>query len=149
THKRIIYNRHEGGISVCCPADEAIAWMSCGGFWSRRPRGFMETQIEWQIARGIDPDVAKRYAHAMKFGGCTTAEALEIIRDRDCAPHGTAIELWDIDDIPTDRWFRNAWRRSHNGGPIYIDLNQAMPIQFERARTAVSKENKRREVSFD
>ncbi len=82
-------------------------------------------------------------------GGCTTAEALGIIRDRDCAHLGTAIELWDLVDVPTERWFRNAWVRSHNGGPISINLKLARPIQWKKAKSAVASENKRRKDDFD
>lgn len=150
-NKRIVYTRFDGGVSICCPADEAITWMTCGGFdlWQQKPRGFAEAQIERQIARGIPADVAARYAKAAMYGGCTTAEALEIIRDRDCTPHGTAIELWDASEVPTDRWFRDAWRRSHNGGPISISLALARPIQWKRARGAVEGENKRRADAFE
>ena len=150
-NKRIVYTRFDGGVSICCPADEAVRWMTNGGFdlWQNAPRGFAETQIERQIARGIPADVAARYARAAMFGGCTTAEALEIIRDRDCAPHGTAIELWDLSEIPTDRWFRNAWRRSANGGPINVNLKLAKPIQWKKVRSAVASENKRRADEFE
>lgn len=147
--KRIVYTRHDGGVNVCCPAPDAIAWMGCGGFWNSYGRGFVDVQIERMIARGLPPDVARRYARAMQFGGCTTAEALEIIRDRDCAPHGTGIELWDISEIPADRWYRDAWTRSHNGGPINIDIKKAKPIQWKRARAFVSYENKRRADAFE
>ncbi len=139
--KRIVYTRFDGGVSIYCPADECVRWMGCGGFWDEHPPGFMLTQIDRQIARGIAPDVARCYARAVQFGGCTTAEALEILRDRDCAPRGTAIELWDAADVPSDRWFRNAWRRSANGGPIRVDLALARPIQFQRARAAVHSFN--------
>ncbi len=135
--KRIVFNRPDGGVSICCPTDWAISMMGCGGLWDAKPRGYMDVQIERQIARGIRKDVARRYARAIQFGGCTTAEALEIIRDRDC--DGTAIELWDASDVPTDRWFRNAWRRSHNGGPISIDLAKAKPIQFLHIREHVAR----------
>lgn len=141
--KRIVYTRvKDGGVTVCCPSGWAIAMMGCGGFW--KTRGFVDIQIERQISRGIVPDVARRYAHAMQFGGCTTAEALEIIRDRDCAPYGTAFDLWDVEDIPTDKWFRDAWRRSHNGGPISISLKLARHVQFGHIRAAVDRESKRR-----
>ena len=149
-NKRIGYNHtKDGGVWICRPMPDAIRWLGCGGYWGSAPRGFLDTQIERQIADGIAPDVARRYAMAMQFGGCTTAQALEIIRDRDCAPHGTAIELWDVGDLPADRWFRDAWRRSPNGGPISIDLGRAKPVQWTRARDAVTQENKRRQDSFD
>lgn len=143
-HKRIVYTRHDGGVSICCPSGWAIAMMSCGGMWRDMPRGFCDQQVERQIARGVTQDVAWRFVNAMQFGGCTTAEALEIIRDRDCAHRGTAIELWNIEDVPPDRWFRDAWRRSHNGGPVSVDLKSAKPIQFAKIAHAVNAENKRR-----
>lgn len=146
-NKRIVYTRFDGGVSICCPADDAIAWMGCGGYWNDYPRGFMDVQIERQIKDGRDPDAARRFAHAMQFGGCTTAEALEIIRDRDCAHLGTAIELWD--DVPTDRWFRNAWYRSHNGGPICVSLKLAKPLQFKHILAAVDTETQRRKTDID
>lgn len=146
--RRIVYTRPDGGVNVCCPSPDAIAWMGCGGFWADQPRGFMDVQIERMIARGIPADVARRYAHAMQFGGCTTAEAYEIIRDRDCGPYGTGFELWDASELP-DRWYRDAWTRSHNGGPINIDLGKARKIQWKRAHDFVATENKKRAESFD
>lgn len=145
--KVIVYNRlSDGGVSVCTPSPWCISMMSSGGMWSGEPRGYLDVLIERSIANGRDPDVSRRFVHAMHFGGLTTAEALAIIRDRDCAPFGTAMELWDSFDLP-DRWFRNAWRRSHNGGPISIDLGMARPIQLRHIRSAVAEENERRSSS--
>ena len=80
----------------------------------------------------------------MVSGGCTTAEALAIIRDRDCAHLGTMIELFDIDELPGDRWFRDAWTRSHNGGPVYVYLPRARRVQIDRIKGAVAQRNRRR-----
>lgn len=147
--KRIVYTRFDGGVSICCPSDECVSYMSCGGYWDGHPRGCVERQIEAQIAAGHDPDAAMRFAHAMQFGGKTTAEALEIIRDRDCGHRGTAIELWDVEDVPSDRWYRNAWYRSHNGGPISIDLSRARLLQFKHIRAAIVAETKRRQDDLE
>jgi hypothetical protein len=148
--KHIVYTRHDdGGVSICCPSDWIISVMSCGGLWDEHPPGFADVQIARMVADGIREDAAARYARAVQRGGCTTAEALGIIRDRDCAHLGTAIELWDIEHVPTDRWFRNAWRRSHNGGPISVDLKLARPIQLAHVRHAIAAENARREADFD
>jgi hypothetical protein len=144
--KRIVYTRLDGGVSVCCPTDWIISVMcNGGGIWDHLPPGVMDRQIASMVGRGVNEDAAHRYAKAAMWGGCTTAEALEIIRDRDCAHLGTAIELWDKDDVPTDRWFRDAWRRSHNGGPISIDLAMARPIQWRHIRAKLIKENKNRD----
>lgn len=144
-HKRIVYTRHDGGVSICCPSDWIISVMSCGGLWDHLPPGVMDRQIASMVNRGVNEDAAHRYAKSVMFGGCTTAEALEIIRDRDCAHLGTAIELWDADDVPTDRWFRDAWSRSHNGGPISVSLKKARPIQMRHIGDAVFEENMRRQ----
>ena len=147
--KRIVYTRNsDGGVSVCAPTQWAIETMSCGGFWSDMPRGFGDIQIERQIARGVNPDAAQRYVRAMQFGGLTTAEAYAVIRDRDCAHLGYHIELMDFEDLP-DRWFRNAWRRSHNGGPVWVDLKLARPLQWNHVRHAVAAENKQRTEAFE
>lgn len=145
--KAIIYTRHDGGVSVCTPSPEIFRVMQCGGFWNDRPRGYVQTQIERQIASGINPDHARRFAHAVAFGGCSEAEVWEIIRDRDCSQHGKLHELIDVSDLP-DRWFRDAWRRSSNGGPPSVDLEKARPIQWRRLMDAVSQENKRREYDL-
>jgi hypothetical protein len=85
----------------------------------------------------------------MLFGGCTDAEAYELMRDRFCAHRGTGIELWDVSDVPSDRWFRDAWVRSHNGGPIDISLAKAKIIQFRRITDAVDQENTRRRTDIN
>lgn len=126
---------------------EIFCVMQTGGYWSDSPRGFIETQIERQIQSGIDIDHARRFAHAVAFGGCTEPEVWGIIRDRDCARHGTLHELISSDDLP-DRWFRDAWRRSSNGGPPSVDLEKAKPIQWQKIVAAVSQENRRREFDL-
>lgn len=141
--RRIVYTRHDGGVSVCCPSDWAISVMGCGGLWDHLPHGVMDRQIASMVNRGVSEDVAYRYAKAVMLGGCTTAEALEIIRDRDCF-NGIAHEVWDRSDVPKDRWFRNAWRRSHNGGPISVNLELAKPLQLRHIAGAVFEKNRKR-----
>jgi len=145
--KGILYTRHDGGVSINYPTAEIFTVMQSGGFWNDKPHGFVNEQIELQIANGIDQKHAKRFAHAVAFGGCTEAEVWEIIKDRDCARHGFLHELIDTSELP-DRWFRDAWRRSSNGGPPSVDLEKARPIQWQRILHAVSQENKKRELDL-
>lgn len=146
--KVIAYTRHDGGVSLNMgPSQECLQAMQFGGYWNDFARGFVDTQIERQIASGIAPDHARRFAHAVAFGGCSEAEAWDIIKDRDCARHGYLHELIDTSDLP-DRWFRDAWRRSSNGGPPSVDLEKAKPIQWAKLVNAVSQENKRRELDL-
>jgi len=146
--RAIVYNNFKGGVQVCHPAPEIFRIMSLGGYWSRAPRGFVETQIGRQIAAGISPDHARKFAEAVAFGGLTEAESWEVIRDRDCARHGNQHEIFRLTDLP-DRWFRGAWSRSHNGGPIGIDLEAARLVHWSRIRAAVNDENKRRREAFE
>jgi hypothetical protein len=114
-----------------------------GGRWDGFPRGFIDRQIAKQ-AEECGERNAHRFVKAMQFGGCTDAEAYELMRDRFCAHLGSGIELWDVFDVPTDRWFRDAWVRSHNGGPIDISMAKARGIQFRKIKAAVELENARR-----
>lgn len=138
--RAILYTRHEGGVSLCYPSPDIFQIMQSGGYWSDRPSGFIEKQILRQVNDGINPDHAKRFAHAVAFGGCSEAEAWEIIRDRDCARHGTNHELVNTSELP-DRWFRDAWVRGHNGGPIRIDTKLAAGIQWKKIQHATAIEN--------
>lgn len=132
--ERIIYTRHDGGVSILCPSANCMAWMASGGRWADMPRGYIDIQIERQIAAGHQERAARRFARGLAFGGHTDAEALEIIRDRDTGHLGTAHQLVDVSDISFDRWFRDAWRRSHNGGPIYVAMPEARKIQLSRIK---------------
>lgn len=145
--KGILYTRHDGGVSINYPTRDIFRVMQNGGYWDDRPRGYVQTQIERQIQSGINPNHAQRFAYAVAFGGCSETEAWGIIRDRDCGHLGTLHELIDVSGLP-DRWFRDAWRRSSNGGPPSIDLEKAKPIQWKRLLHAVSRENKRREYDL-
>ena len=145
--RAIVYTRHDKGITVCVPHQDIFSIMSNGGYWGRMPRGFVQAQIERQIESGIAPDHARRFAHAVAFGGCSEAEVWGIIKDRDCARHGTLHELIDASELP-DRWFRDAWRRSSNGGPVGVDIEKARRVQWHRICAAVADENKKRELDL-
>jgi hypothetical protein len=141
--RRIVYTRPNGGVSVYCPAREILRWMGCGGFIAP-VRGTVSHHVDVEIGAGRQPDVARRFIHALAFGGSSTQEALAILRDRDCAPYGTGCELQHLDESPEDRWFREAWRRSPNGGPVYVHLPAARRIQLQRIKKAVAARNTER-----
>jgi hypothetical protein len=137
--KAIVYTRPDRGVTITYPTAECLACLCSGGYWGVSPRGFLATQIERNIAEGRDPDASRRFVMALAFGGLTQAEAFEVIRDRDCKHLGTAHEAWDLEDLPRDRWFRDAWTRSHNGGPIGIDLEAARGVQWRHIERAVAE----------
>lgn len=162
----IVYTRPDGRVSVCAPSLTALRYMTGGGgrwdppegkMWYRAnnashlidvpyrfrdqkfiaPTWLLNAQIDAQAANGVGDRAARRFVHAMQFGGCTDAEAYQIMRDRFCAPHGSGFEL--VDSLPHDRWFRDAWRRGHNGGPIDIDMKAARAIQLRRIKSAAER----------
>lgn len=129
----------DGGVRVQHPARECIRALMSGGYYGRVSLGFIDKQIERQIKDGRRPDAAARFTNALIYGCGTERRAVEILRDRDCAHVGFNIELIDLDELP-DRWFRDAWSRSTNGGPVSIDLKAARRIQWRKIREAVCDE---------
>lgn len=116
--------------------------MTCGGGW-HAGRGIDE-EISHQVRCGnYDEDTAARFVRAMMCGGLVEYEAYAVIRDRDCKG-GVAHDVCDDGDIPASRWFRDAWRRSSNGGPIRIDEGEAKRIQWRKIVRAHDAETKRR-----
>ena len=141
--ERILDTRPGGRVAITCPTECAIAYLMHGATgdwhpWYGRPWGFWALQFSRMVMRGVKPKAAYRYARTMMTGGCTRREAIEIIAARDVGHLGTAIEIVDIDEIPKDRTYRDAWRRSPNGGPIWIDEDRAQEIDEIRMWEAYS-----------
>ncbi len=146
----IVSTRPDGGVSLTNPTSEIMSWLTLGG----APEGYFgrinwDAQIEEMTGRRVPQDVAVRYVRGLQSGGFTDAEAYELIRDRDTNPEWTGKEVWDPSEVPTGRWYRNAWVRSQNGGPIYIHLERAKYVQFWRIRGAISQEERRRENDIE
>lgn len=140
----IVYTCPDGVVAVCHPAPEFTnGWLAHGGYWWDKPRGWADAWIARRTAEGRQEWAVAQFARKVQLGGCSTSEAMAIIRDFDCSHLGTGFDLWSVQEFP-DRWFRNAWRRSHNGGPIFIDMEAARKIQLGRIASAIDVENKRR-----
>ena len=137
TRERILDTRTGGTVAVTCPAESGISYLMRGASdpfhpWYGRGWWFWIVQFNRMLARGVKPGAAYRYARMMMTGGCSRRQAIEIIAERDCGHLGTAIEIVDIDDLPKDRTYRAAWRRSPNGGPVWVDEDRAQQIDEER-----------------
>jgi hypothetical protein len=74
------------------------------------------------------------------LGGLQERDAVALIGEVTAPPYATALEVVDASEIPSDRTHRNAWRRSKNGGPIWIDETHAQ--QIDEARMWSSYERK-------
>lgn len=132
TRERILATRSDSGVIVVCPSEWGISALMNGGAWADCHPMFWMVQFNRMIRRGVRPAAAYLYAITMMTGGVSRREAIEIIAARDCEHRGTAIEIVDLSDIPVDRTYRNAWRRSRNGGPIWIDEDIAQQIDEQK-----------------
>jgi len=56
---------------------------------------------------------------------------IEQIAEKD-VPKGKAYKIVDVSEIPSDRYFRNAWK--HSEGVIEVDMPKAVEIQKEKLR---------------
>jgi hypothetical protein len=64
------------------------------------------------------------------------AESVELaLKD---VPEGVAYEIVTTDDIPSDRFFRNAWKA--NGAAVEVDLPKAKAIGHDIRRTKRAEE---------
>lgn len=137
TRQHIVTTAPGGRVLITTPSLTAMCFMTCGGGrWDDvipyELPGFLELQIAEQATHGVGEHAARRFVEAMQEGGRSADEAYGIMLERFAAPLGTGHELWATEDLPTDRTYRDAWRRSANGGPILIDQRKVMEIDETR-----------------
>jgi hypothetical protein len=115
-----------------------MQWLAEGGYWKGKMPGWLDGWIDRKVSEGRNERDVHTFARAVQDGGCTTAEALAVMRDYDCLHLGSGFETISLDELP-DRWFRNAWVRSHNGGPICVNMRKAKRIHFSRIASSAKK----------
>lgn len=137
----LVHSRPDGGVSITYPSPRTFrAITGAGGLLTAYGLAF-ERALSVMLANGRDERAARRWLRALEHGGRSEADAWALLRWRCVDPTHTAVEVCETDDLPADRWFRNAWRRSPNGGPIWIDLERARPVQRWRIAGALAEEN--------
>jgi len=158
--RAIVSTRPDGAVSITRPTSPCFKMLTHGGapvaMFARR------ASRDWEIEKHLKSDawhpslpqsvrerLAARWVDGLMLGGLTDAEAYGLVRDRDTDDDWTGKELWDADEVPADRWYRDAWRRSHNGGPISIELRFARAVQYSRIRSAAHNEDARRAADPD
>lgn len=136
--KRLLYTRPDGGVGVVALTPWCHRALTCGGGWLSHVGTTAAREAAKAEARGCDPGIEHRFATALESGGCSDAEAWGLIRDHDLPADAGAAELIEFSELP-DRWFRDAWGRSHNGGPVEIRLAPARTIQAARIHGALAE----------
>lgn len=142
--RRILYTAPGAAVGVLAMTAWCHRALTCGGGWLSHVGSSVAREVAKAEARGADPETERRFAFALEHGGCTDAEAWDLIRRRDLPADAAAAELVDLADLPADRWFRDAWRRSPNGGPVWIDLERARDVQRAHVAGLLAQEAARR-----
>ena len=147
--KCLVHSRPDGGVSITHPTPRTFRAITEGGGLLTAYGLTFERALAVMLANGRDERQASRWLKALEYGGLSEADAWDAVRWRCVDPSHTAAEVCDFSEVPADRWFRNAWRRSPNGGPVWIDLERAKPVQRWRIAGALAEENARRQQRLD
>lgn len=147
--RHIVFTRVDGSVAIATASRNWLQVVSNGGYPWFTNRGNIDRAIENRVKAGISREAAWRHVKACAFGGYTSGEAMEVIRDNAMDINRAVLcvdafapEVWRTDDFgQLDRWFRDAWRRSQNGGPIYVELGIARVIQAQRILDATQTWN--------
>jgi hypothetical protein len=142
--------RHGGGISNAFqwrmgmrdflsqryPASTLVKW-----WWADAVP--MDVALDWEVEKFVRdvkwrpdrPDreaLARRWIMALHTGGLQKREAVALILEKDAPPYSVAHDIVHAWELPQDRTYRDAWRRSSNGGPVWVDENAAVTIDESR-----------------
>lgn len=142
----LVHTRPDKGISITYADPHAWRALTCGGGFLTRIGRTFEDCYRWAMIAGRDPEETTRWLLALEHGAHSEAEAWDLIRKRSVPKDHTQVELWPVSEISTDRWFRSAWRRSQNGGPIVIAAEPARDQQKRRIGAALDRVNRRRRM---
>lgn len=139
---RILCSRPDKGVSIIVPSVRCVAVLETGWCAKRnRPyvpeerRAFEVEKLmhspEWRRDASDEArfDLAERWIYGLCHGGFAADDAVRLIGEYSKHPDHFALEVVDVDDLPTNRTYREAWRRSHNGGPIWIDWDAVTRIE--------------------
>lgn len=123
----IVATQPDRSVIVVHPSQDVMGFLTCGGL----PAGYLGRVIDedWEVDKfvrgGTRESIARRWIRSLIAGGLTDAEAYEVMADKDVPQDCSGVDV--IDTLPP-RWFRDAWRRSLNGGPIEVDMPAARMI---------------------
>jgi hypothetical protein len=108
--KVVVHNRTEGGVTISNFSPTLLAVMTGTG------HGWNQERIDYEVgkfvAAGKAEDIVRPYMEAVANGGVTEAQAIELIRAKNHQADCLGCTVIEDTDLPTDRYFRDAWEWS-------------------------------------
>jgi|TARA_R100001086_G_scaffold224852_1_gene142921 hypothetical protein len=105
-----VHNRNDGGITISHFSPSLLAAMTGSGF------GWSQERIDYEVgkfvAAGKSDSVIRPYMEAVANGGVTESQAIELIRAKNDKAGRLGSTVIEDTDLPSDRYFRNAWEWS-------------------------------------
>lgn len=147
--KLILEQKDDGGVLIGIPAPNMMTALTNGGF-GRLPGDAVTSDlaeneslrievaasmpvdraIDNMVRSGYDPDFAAKWTQAQISGGETDATALGMVALK-TFPSQFDVVATEQENIPADRFFRDAWRRDPGSDRLYVDPD-ASKVIFSR-----------------
>jgi hypothetical protein len=148
--KLILEQKDDGGVLIGIPAPNMMTALTNGGF-GRLPGDAVTSDlaeneslrievaasmpvdraIDNMVRSGFDADFAAKWTRAQISGGETDATALGMVALK-TFPSQFDVVATEQENIPADRFFRDAWRRDPGGDKLYVDIDAARIIFSRR-----------------
>ena len=108
--KVIVHKKPDGGVSVSHFSPALLAAMTDSGY------GWSQERIDYEIGKfvagGKSESVVRPFTTAVGKGGVSESEAIELIRAKDDKADCLGCTVIEDTDLPSDRYFRDAWEWS-------------------------------------
>ena len=104
---KVIVHKHSDGVSIANFSPALLATMTGKGYGWDQDR--INYEISKFVASGKSEDVIRPYMEAVANGGMTEAKAIDLIRAKDEVANCQGCTVVEDTDLPTDRYFRDAW----------------------------------------
>lgn len=137
--KRVVATNADGSVTVIVPSPRCVDVLMTGGAVVDRASAInlLLSSGSWQsdLTPVTRRRLAETWVEGLITGGLSEDEAVALIGEYSRAPGMTALEVIEAHDLP-ERTYRNSWRRSRNGGPVYIDEEHAAWGLYEQKNRA-------------
>jgi hypothetical protein len=112
---KVVVHKHSDGISISNFSPTLLGIMTGTGY------GWSQDRIDYEVGKFVNPpapevgradSIIRPYIEAIARGGVTEDKAIDLIRAKDDKADCLGCTVIEDSDLPTDRYFRNAWEWS-------------------------------------